>query len=105
MAQQLRAPEGPFILTDAARKRLDRRVAEAGNNMDAVENEIRSELAELDSMTMPDEGDERIRMQAERAHLLHQLGYLNKIRNAQTAQNEQASPPHVPDQATAVNEA
>jgi small-conductance mechanosensitive channel len=83
MAQQLHAPEGPFILTELARKRLDRRVAEAGNNIDAVENEIREELAELDSMTMPEEGPERVRMQAERAHLQGQRNYLNKVRGAQ----------------------
>ncbi len=84
MTQQgLRPAEGPFILTAAARQRLDQRIAAAGNNIDAVDAEIIAELAELDSMTMPDEGPERIKMQAERAHLQAQRNYLNKVRAAQ----------------------
>ena len=82
---ELRPAEGPFILTELARQRLDQRVAAAGNNVDAVDAEITAELAELDSMTMPDEGPERIRMQGERAHLQSQRNYLNKIRAAQAA--------------------
>lgn len=82
--QELRPAEGPFILTELARQRLDQRIAAAGNNIDAVDAEISAELAELDSMTMPEEGRERVRMQAERAHLQGQRNYLNKVRAAQS---------------------
>ena len=83
MVQQLQTPQGPFVLTDLARKRLDQRIAENGNNIDAVESEVRAKLAEIDSVPMPEDGPERTRMQAERVHLQQQLGYLMKVRNAQ----------------------
>ncbi len=82
---ELRPAEGPFILTALARQRLDQRIAAAGNNIDAVDAEITAELAELDGMTMPDEGPERITMQGERAHLQAQRNYLNKVRAAQAS--------------------
>lgn len=83
MSEQLESPEGPFTLTDLARQRLDERLAAAGNNIDAVDAEIRAELAALDSQTLPDEGPDRTRMQGERVHLQHQLGYLAKVQAAQ----------------------
>ncbi len=83
--QELRPAEGPFILTELARQRLDQRIAAAGNNIDAVDAEITAELAELDGMTMPEEGPGRVRMQAERAHLQGQRNYLNKVRAAQAS--------------------
>ncbi len=89
MTQQAPAPQGPFTLTEAARQRLDERIAQAGGNVDTIEGEIRQELAELDSMTMPDEGPNRTRMQGERAHLMHQLGYLTKVRAARSGQTQE----------------
>jgi hypothetical protein len=82
MTQQAPAPEGPFILTEKARQRLDERIAKAGGNIDTIEAEIREEITELDAMTLPDEGLERTRMQGERVHLQQQLGYLTKVRAA-----------------------
>ena len=81
--EQLEPPQGPFTLSDLARQRLDERIAAAGNNIDAVDAEIRAELEVLDSQTLPEEGPDRTRMQGERVHLQHQLGYLVKVRAAQ----------------------
>ncbi len=84
MTQQAPVPQGPFILTEKARQRLDDRIAKAGGNIDTIEAEIRQELAEFDGMTLPDEGVERTRMQGERVHLQQQLGYLTKVRAARS---------------------
>ena len=72
-----------FGITPAMRQRLDERVAAAGGDVDTVYREIATQLAELESKPMPEvESADHIQYQADHALLVAELGYLEKVADA-----------------------
>ncbi len=81
------------LLSQVARQRLRARVADAGGNIGAVEQEIRAQLGQLDDEQMPASGGARIQHQAARAFLVAQLTYL-KLLAERAEEQEQRPEPH-----------
>ena len=70
-------------ITPQMRQHLDERIAAAGGRVDTVYREIATQLAELDSQPMPEEGTLHVQHQAARALLVAQLSYLEELDNSQ----------------------
>ena len=69
-------------ITPQMRQHLDERIAAAGGRVDTVYQEISTQLAELESQPMPEEGTPHIQYQAARALLVAQLSYLEELDNS-----------------------